>query len=57
MESLGQAKVREDYKDPAKIKRKGGNDCIPFFREKSEKTLEERKQVLKFKGKGARAFI
>lgn len=51
MESFGQTKAREGQDEPAKKKRRGGNDSIQFLREKSEKELEVRKQELKLKEK------
>ena len=51
MESFGQTKAREGHEEPAKKKRRGGNDSIQFLREKSEKELEVRKQELKLKEK------
>lgn len=51
MESFGQTKTREGQEEPAKKKRRGGNDSIQFLREKSEKELEVRKQELKLKEK------
>lgn len=51
MESFGQTKAREGQEEPAKKKRRGGNDSIQFLREKSEKELEVRKQELKLKEK------
>ena len=51
MESFGQTKAREDQEEPAKKKRRGGNDSIQFLREKSKKELEVRKQELKLKEK------
>ena len=47
MESFRQTKAREGQEEPAKKKRRGGNDSIQFLREKSEKELEVRKQELK----------
>ena len=51
MKSFGQTKAREGQEEPAKKKRRGGNDSIQFLREKSEKELEVRKQELKLKEK------
>ncbi|XP_068700577.1 uncharacterized protein [Montipora foliosa] len=51
MESFGQTKAREGQEEPAKKKRRGGNDSIQFLRGKSEKELEVRKQELKLKEK------
>ena len=51
MESFGQTKAREGQEEPAKEKRRGGNDSIQFLRQKSEKELEVRKQELKLKEK------
>ena len=51
MESFGQTKAREGQEEPAKKKRRGGNDSKQFLREKSEKELEVRKQELKLKEK------
>ncbi|XP_068669872.1 uncharacterized protein PF3D7_1120000-like [Montipora foliosa] len=47
IESVGQTKAREGQEEPAKKKRRGGNDSIQFLREKSEKELGVRKQELK----------
>ncbi|PFX33888.1 hypothetical protein AWC38_SpisGene1218 [Stylophora pistillata] len=49
MESFGQTKAREGEEEPAKVKRREGNDSIQFLRVKSEKELEVRKQELKLK--------
>lgn len=51
MESFRQTKQREGQEEPAKKKRRGGNDSIQFLREKSEKELKVRKQELKLKEK------
>ena len=51
MECVGQTKAREGQEEPAKKKRRGGNDSIQFLREKSEKELEVRKQEPKLKEK------
>ena len=36
MESFGQTKAREGQEEPAKKKRRGGNDSIQFLRESSK---------------------
>ena len=51
VESFGQTKAREGQEEPAKKKRRGGNDSIQFLREKSKKELEVREQELKLKEK------
>ncbi|PFX12473.1 hypothetical protein AWC38_SpisGene23567 [Stylophora pistillata] len=53
MESFGQTKAREgqEPQEPAKKKKRGGNDSVQFLQEKSEKEPEVRKQELKLKEK------